>query len=447
MVPLVDIVIRNGKLFLPKGIADGELSIDGGSIHKIALSGLPRGDREINARGKLIIPGVIDAHVHLYDKNFLSRGDFKSGSQAAAAGGVTTVVVMPLDSPVISKSSIKDVIDHGCKNSIIDFALHAGNMTVETIKQVQDISSLGIKSYKVFTCDPYLMPYHNIRELMNSVKSVNGVTFVHAEDNDILREKGERVLKDKRKDLLAHTDSRPNQAEKKAVERIIELANASECRVHLAHITTKEGCKLVKMAKKNGTLVSAETCPHFLIFTRKDIERLGPYLKINPPLKTNMDRATLWKSLAAGIIDIVATDHAPGLREEKEAGWTDIWRAPSGVPGVETLLTLMLSEGVGKRRISMNRMVNTLCTKAAKLFGLYPRKGVIQEGSDADLVMLDLKKEGIISAEKLHYKVGWSPYEGMRVRGMPTMTIVRGSTVVEDGKIFVEAGHGKFLKR
>ena len=442
---MVDLVVRNGRIVLPEGMITGEISIEDGRICRIAVSGLPKGDQEIDAKGRIIIPGVVDVHVHLYDRKFPNREDFASGSSAAAAGGVTTVIVMPWDTPIVSGPCIEEVIDLGCKNSIVDFALHAGNMSAETIKKVPEINCFGIKSFKAFTCDPYQMSYDAIEELMCYVKAIGGVTFVHAEDQKVLS-KGIKALK-RRKDPMAHAESRSNEAEEEAIKKVLKSAARTECRTHIAHVTTRQGCEAVEKAKEKGSHVSAETCPHFLVFTREDIERLGPYLKVNPSLKSPSDRAALWEALKNGTIDIVSTDHAPATKEEKEIGWTDIWQAPSGVPGVETFLPIMLSEGVVKGRLSLEQLVNSMCTKPAVLFGLYPRKGVIQEGSDADLTILDLNEEMKISADRLHYKVGWTPYEGMRVRGLPVMTLLRGKVIAEGGKITVAPGFGQFLPR
>lgn len=442
-----DLVIRNARLVLPEGIVRGELSIEEGRIREIGVSGLAKGVREIDAGDKIVMPGVVDAHAHLYDRNFLHREDFRNGSIAAAAGGVTSVIVMPLDTPILTLRSIREAINAGQKNSIIDFSLHAGNMTAESIKYVPKIASLGVKSFKAFTCAPYRMEYKALEELMVATKAVDAVTFVHAEDDDILRERTQQLLKEGRKDPFAHSDARPNEAEDKAMKNVIEHAKRAKCKLHLAHVTTRQGCEVVRNAKEKRLPISAETCPHFLIFTRNDIERLGPFLKVSPGLKTSEDCAALWDALAGGVIDIVTTDHAPGTREEKEVGWEDIWNAQIGVPGIETLLPIMLTEGVAKGRLTLERMVDVLSTKPAQIFNLYPRKGVIREGSDADLVMVDLKKEMTITARELHYKVGWTPYEGMRVRGVPTMTISRGVVLAEDGKVIGEPEHGQFLAR
>ncbi len=440
-----DFVIRNARLVLPEGIVRGELSIDEGRITEIAVSGLAKGDREVDAKDKIVMPGVIDAHVHFYDRNYLHREDFRSGSTAAAAGGVTSAIVMPLDTPTFTPRTIKNVIEAGQKDSLIDFALHAGNMTVDSIKYVSKVAALGVKSFKAFTCAPYRMDYDAIKELMAAVNGVDGVTFVHAEDDDILRDRTQRILKEGRKDPCAHSDARPSEAEEKATKKVLELCKRVRCKLHLAHITTRKGCEAIKDAKEKRLPVSAEASTHHLVFTRDDISRLGPFLKVSPGLKTSEDRAALWEALASGVIDIVATDHAPGTRKEKEVGWKDIWKAQIGAPGVETLLPIMLTEGVARGRLTLERMVDVICAKPAQIFGLYPRKGVIREGSDADLVILGLRKEAIISARELHYKVGWTPYEGMKVKGMPTMTICRGVVLVEDGNIVGKPEHGQFL--
>ncbi len=444
---MVGLVIRNGKIVTSEGIVSGDLSIEAGRICQVAISGVPKGDLEIDARGKIVMPGAIDAHAHLYDKKLSGREDFASGSSAAAAGGVTSVIVMPLDTPFLSKQSIDEAISEGCRKSLVDFALHAGNMDAESIPKVPEMRTLGITSFKAFTCDPYQMSSESIEKLMCFVEVIGGVTFVHAEDQKTLAKTAKKILKENRKDLLAHADSRTSEAEEKAIKKVAALSKSTGCRLHIAHVTSRQGCGAIAKAKKKKVPVSAETCPHYLVFTREDIENLGPYLKTNPSLKTSRDRAALWTALDKGVIDIVATDHAPATKEEKEAGREDIWRAPSGVPGVETLLPLMLSEGVNKGRLTLEQLVNALCAKPAQLFGLYPRKGVIQEGSDADLTIVDLKRETAISADKLHYKVGWTPYEGMKVKGFPAMTILRGMVVAEEGTVVGSPGCGQFLAR
>lgn len=444
---MVETTIRNARLVLPEGIVRGELAIEEGRICEIAVSGLPKADHEINAKDRIVMPGVIDSHVHFhYPRNPL-REDFRNGSAAAAAGGVTGVIVMPFETSMSTSRAMKEIIRVGEKESLIDFALHAGNMTASSIKEVPKLASLGIKSFKASMCAPYHLKDKALKALMVAVESIDGIAFVHAEDSEVLLEQRKRLLKEGRKDPLAHIEWHPNEAEEKAVKRVIELAKGTGCSIHLANLTTRQAVELVTKAKGGRVPVTGETCPHYLLFTKDDMQRLGPYLKVNPALKTDEDRVALWSALANGIIDTVVTDHAPGTKEEKEVGVEDIWKAQTGIPGVETLLPLMLSEGVAKGRLTLERLVNALCTRPAQIFGLYPRKGVIREGSDADLVLIDLSKKAKITAEKLHYKVGWTPYEGTMVRGTPVMTISRGVVVAQGGEVVWEPSHGQFIVR
>lgn len=444
---MVEMTIRNARLVLPEGIVRGELAIEEGRICEIAVSGLPKAGHEIDAEDKIVMPGVVDTHAHLYDPHHLHREDFRNGGAAAAAGGVTCVITTPFDTSMSTLGATKKIIEVGSKESPIDFALHAGNMIASSIKDIPKLTSLGIKSFKASTCAPNHLEEETLKKLMMAVKSVGGVAFVHAEDNKVLGGQMERLFKEKRRDPLAHAEWRPNEAEEKAVRRVIKLAERTGCSLHLAHLTTRQAVELLAKAKEKRVPVTSETCPHYLLFTKDDMQKFGPYLKVNPALKTSDDCAALWSALANGIIDTVATNHAPNTKEEKKVGLKDIWGAQTGIPGIETLLMLMLSEGVAKGRLTLERLVNALCTRPAQIFSLYPRKGVIREGSDADLVLIDLSRKVRITAEKLHYKVGWTPYEGTIVKGVPVMTISRGVVVAEDGEAVGDPGHGQFLAR
>ncbi|MEM3401682.1 MAG: dihydroorotase [Candidatus Hadarchaeales archaeon] len=438
-----DLVIRNGKMIVKGKLVSGEIAIDDGIIRRIAVSGVEKGDVEINAHGRYILPGAIDVHAHIFDRRFQHRESFDSGTMAAAAGGVTTVIIMPLDTPVLTVSEVKKLIELGEKNSLIDFAIHAGNMTAEAIREVKKLVSVGVASFKTFTCSPYLLEKGEIERLMDEIKKANGILFVHAEDEDELRRGLERVRG--RKDPLAHHEARTVRAEVKAVKEVIRMSRYHRCKTHFAHITSAEACEVIKKGKRK--IITAETCTHYLIFTREDVKTHGPYLRVNPSIKTKKDRAALWRALSEGTLDLVATDHAPGTVDEKEVGWDDIWKAQIGIPGVENLLPLMLEEGVCKKRISLRRLIECLSIAPAKIFGLYPRKGALLEGSDADLVIVDLKKKTKITADKLHYKVGWTPYAGLRSVAPPEYTISRGEVVSAGGEIIGRVGRGKFLSR
>lgn len=440
-----DLTVRNARLFLPEGLVRGGLTVEDGVIEQISREKLPEGGQDIDANGNLVIPGVIDAHVHFYDPNFSEREDFESGSRAAAAGGVTSIISMPLDTPMLAPKELEKAIESGEAKSIIDFGLHAGNMEEDSGGYIKPDIKLGVKTFKIFTCHPYGIERSARRELMRRIGKEGGLAFFHAENDDIIQERLKNLKKAGRKDPLAHAESRPNVAEKEAVSEVISDQKDTGCGVHFAHITTRQAGGLIKEAKTESSDITAETCPHFLIFTKKDLEKKGPYLRVNPPPKTKADVAKLWELLSEGIIDMVTTDHAPGTREEKEVGFENIWDAQIGIPGVETLLPLMFSEGVEKGRISLRRLVEALSTAPAKRFGLYPQKGTIEEGTDADLVIIDREKSTRISSDKTHYKVGWTPYEDIEVRGMPVKTISRGEVIAQEGEVLGKTGRGRFL--
>lgn len=439
------LTVRNARMFLPSGLVEGDIAIENGKIKEISKKIPPEGEKDLDAEKKLLIPGVIDAHGHFYDHNFSHREDFEHGSEAAAAGGVTSVISMPLDTPIVAPKDIREAIAAGEENSIIDFGLHAGNMTKEAGKFIERDINLGVKTFKLFTCQPYALDREIRRNLMKSIKNAGGISFFHAEDDKIISERKKELQKEGRTDPLAHAEARPNEAEKKAVKEVISDQKDIGTPIHFAHITTRQGANLIKNAKKKGHDISSETCPQFLLFTKEDLKEKGPYLRINPSPKTQADVRELWNRLAEGDIDMVTTDHAPGTKEEKEVGENNIWEAQIGIPGVETLLPIMLSEGLEKNRISLERMVDALCTSPAKRFGFYPRKGTIEEGTDADLVLIDRKKEWKITSENTHYKVGWTPYEGMKIKGKPEMTISRGEIITEGNKILGSPGRGEFL--
>ena len=442
---MAELVIRNARLVLREGVIHGELSVDEGCISEISVGPLPKGEREIDAGNKIVIPGVVDAHAHIYDPKHPRRESFLSGSMLAAAGGVTSLFTVFPGIP--EPKSIRKMIRIGKKNSIVDFALHAGNITPDALAQIPALGALGACSFGISTLLPYAQNDEGLRELMRAIKDVAGIASVHAEDAEIIEKNFERLRSEGRKDILAHAESSPNESEEKAVKRVCRLAEEVDCQLNLTHITTRQSVKFVAEAKRKRAGVTAQTCPHYLVFTKEAMLSRGPYLKVSPALRSSEDCAALWDGLARGDIDIVASDHAPRLRRGKEIGWKDIWKAQSGIPGIGTMVRLMLSEGVMKGRLALERLVDAMCTRPAQIFGLYPRKGVISVGSEADLVLIDLEKRERISAEKLSPTVGWTPYEGMEVKGVPTMTISRGEIIAEDGVAIGKRGRGKFLAR
>jgi dihydroorotase (multifunctional complex type) len=442
-----DLVVRDGRIVLPEGIIQGELSIENGMIKRIALTGIPRGDQEIRARGRLVMPGVVDGHAHFYSRKYVYRESFRTGSIAAAAGGVTTVGVSPLDYPINTVARAEEIIRTGESSSMVDFILHAGNITPGFARNLVKLASMGIRSFKVSNCFPSPCTYEGMEKVMDLAARLECIVIAYPEDAALLKELRKKMMREGKRDILAYVQGHPPEAEERGITRISELASRVGCPVHIAPVTTASGCRAVSKFKEMRSRITSETCPHYLTFTLKDLERLGARLKVAPPVREADDRSALWEAVESGLIDIITSGHAPTTRAEKEMGKINVWGTPSGVPSLETMLPVMFTEGVVKGRITVERLVALLSSRPAQLFGIYPRKGVIREGSDADLVLLDVRNEMRIRAENLHYPVEWTPYEGMRVRGIPFMTLSRGEVIMREGIVESSGRRGKFLKR
>jgi dihydroorotase (multifunctional complex type) len=402
----IDLLITNGRLVTPNGIYNAGIAIEKGKIVSIAKS------------------------------------------STAASGGVTTVIDMPTTSPpTITPETFRSKRKIAQKKALVDFALHAG-VTPQTIKHIPELIKEGAVSFKMFIAEKVRqfdnMDKEALYEALKKIGEFEALASFHAESELVpfLRKKLQNAG---RVDLVAHLDSRPIQAEIEAIFRILQLAKETKALLHICHMTSAKGTKLVQEAKKKWIKVSAETCPQYLLFKKKDYLKLGPYLKVNPPIRTQEDQIALWSALQNQTIDIVASDHCPFPCEEKEIGWKNIWKAGTGVPGTETLLPLMISEGVNKGLISMQRLCKILCENPARIFGLYPKKGIIKIGSDADLVIIDLKQKKKIRIDNMHTKAEFTPFEGWDITGFPMTTIVRGNIVVDHGNVIGKSGYGVFV--
>jgi D-hydantoinase len=447
----VDTVIKNGKIFFQGKFVEAGVAIEGEKITAVAKdSRLPPAEEEVDARGNVVIPGAIDAHVHVHVPGHLYREDFKNATEAAAIGGTT--LIMDFVNPgkgKLEKAFLKKKHD-GEKLCVIDFSLHAYIFSERNLSEIPKLVGHGVSSFKHFMASPNGVPSVNDGLLFESfkvIKKSNSLAIVHAENEDICTWLKQKLKKSGRSDPLAHAESRPNIAEAEAILRAITFAREAQVPLHIFHVSTQEGTKLIGKAKQKGRHISAETCPQYLLFSYKDLEKFGPFLQVAPPLRSKDDVQAMWSALAEGTIDTVATDHYAPLAKEKEKGWQNIWGVEAGVPGIETRVALMVSEGFQKGRISLERLIMALSTSPAKIFGIYPKKGVIQVGSDADLVIIDLKREMKIKAENLRQKADWTPFEGMEVRGLPILTMVRGKIIAKEGEFLDRANHGKFIAR
>jgi len=420
----MELVIKNGRVYTGGRIQKTDLWIKEGKISKIG--GAHHADDDLDARGLLILPGAIDAHVHFRDPGYTYKENWVTGSTSAVAGGVTTVVDQPnTDPPTWNTKSYRHKLEVAQRRSVVDFCLNGGPGEIKRLAE-QGATAIG----EIFTYD------HSPAELkviLERAKDVGILPTIHAEDESVIRENTEPLRS--QLDPEIYSLARPNLAEYTAIEKVLDMTD----RLHICHLSTEEGLNLIRAAKIQGKKVSCEVAPHHLLFTKRDWRKQGTFLKMNPPLRDQKDRTALWDGLRRGDIDIVASDHAPHTPEEKRE---EIWNAPPGVPGVETMLPLMLN-AVKSNQITLDRMVDALSRKPAQILGL-KEKGDISVGKDADLMLINTQKTKEIRANDLHSGAEWTPYQG-RYALFPHITIVRGTVVFEEGDLVVKPGFGQYI--
>ena len=439
-----NLVIRNGFLVSPYSIVKADIGVRG---EKIAMIGrpetMPPSEKVLDASGLYIIPGCIDTHVHFREPLREDKENWITGSRSAACGGVTTVLEMP-ESVEPGPEALTRKMRLAEEKSVVDFGLYGRPRGPE---DVQELFKIGVIGYKILLgYEQFALDDGSFFQILKGIGSTSLPAVVHAEDITIIRELEKELLQKGMKDIFAHGEARANFVEEEAVAKSLVLARAAGCKLHIAHLSTKEGAELIRTAKRNRQAVTAETCPQYLLLEKTHLEKLGPYGKINPPVRgTKEDIAALWLGLRDGTVDCIATDHAPHLIEEKELGWKNIFDSAPGVIGVQTMLPLMLTE-VNRGRLSLTKLVELTSANPAKIFNIYPRKGSIQIGSDADLVIINLKKRSTIRIEDQQSKMPFTPYNGWKIQGTPRVTIVRGQVAAEDGKVRVDPGYGKLIK-
>ncbi len=430
-----DLVIKNARIFINDAIQPAEIAVDNGKISKIGkIMGTEEVNQVIDAKGALVLPGAIDVHVHFRDPGMTKKENWYTGSCAAAAGGVTTVIDHPNTiPPTIDTDSFKKKKKEA-KKSIIDYGINAGvTVNLESLKSLWELGATAFG--EIFMAESTGSLNVNDRILKEALPVIGGlgaVACIHAEDEET-RKKYVHLLKGN----LApesYSKSRPALSEKIAVEKAIKFGG--ETKLHFCHISAHESLESIRKAKAEKKNITCEVAPHHLFLTTKDYRRLGTLGKMNPPLRDYQSQQSLWAGLNDGTVDIVASDHAPHLEAEK---MTDIWTAPAGVPGVETLMPLMLM-AVKRNLLTIKRLIEVTSRNPARIFNL--GKGILAPGYDADFLIVGDARE--IRKEKMHSKAGWTPFGGMD--GIfPKMTISRGEVVSQDGEIVGKRGHGRFI--
>lgn len=427
-----DLLIQNGVVVTGTGVAKADVGVHGEKITAVA-AGLPSegAARVVDASSRYVFPGIIDVHVHpVYED------DVQHCSRVAAFGGTTTLLFFAYARTGDSLlEKVSEMLADGLANSLLDFGLHGGMF--EAPKQVPEIPSvmeLGVGTFKFFLTylkqGWYTDDYQFIKA-MDMLAERGGMAMVHAENGGGIDYLEDKYLKGPNASPSLFNKSRPAALEEEAVFRAIRLAEVADCPLYIPHVTAARALRPIRQAQAEGLRVYAETCPQYLNLTQDIIEERGALAKIGPPIRTAADQEALWKALADGTLQVVASDHAPKLKDV--AG--DFIEQPFGSPQIETLLPLTYDGGVNQGRIGLVRLVQVLCENPARIFGLFPRKGTIAVGSDADLVVFSPTREVTICSENQHTNVGYTLYEGRTVLGWPEISFQRGKVLLEDGQV------------
>ncbi|MCS7120309.1 MAG: dihydroorotase family protein [Nitrososphaerota archaeon] len=442
----VDLVLVNSKIFLRQGLVEAGLAIDGDKIVKIGKeTNLPTASKKMNLDRHVVLPGLIDAHVHLRDQCLDYKEDFFTGTSAAANGGVTLVIDMPNNRPVtMSVESLKERMNTSSRRVIVNVAFYSA--FPERIDEIECIVKEGAKGFKFFMSekiggvDP--IDHEAVLEVFRKVAYTHVPVAVHAEDASYMVSSLQKMKREGRNDLDAYLAVHSEEAEITAIKRILKIAEISGARVHICHLTTGRGMEMVYEAKASGMKVSCEVTPHHLLLQSEFLREIGSFALTNPPLRPKSDTEVLWTALISGSIDILASDHAPHALEEKKK--PSVWDVSPGFPGLETLLPLMLTK-VNDGVLSLSRLVNAAAERPAEIFCI-EKRGRIEEGNYADLTVVDVKKEWRIDASKFHSKAKFSPFDGWKVKGKPIKTFVNGRLIMDEGEIVAKPGEGRIIK-
>lgn len=431
---MIDLCIKNCKISAETDLCS--INIEQGRI--IDITKIPlKAEKTIDAKGNLVLPGLIDVHVHFRDPGLTYKEDFKSGSEAAANGGFTTVLDMPNTIPPTNTiKNFQEKLKIASKKSIIDFGLHAG---VSDFKEIEKLNALNPASFKIFMdtvnggflneAFKTISELHKVEntDINNGNNLKKPVITLHAENKDIVDYCTSQLKSKEKNSPSDYALARPSVAEEVAVAQAIALAHHYQTNTHFCHVSTKKSLEMINNSKSFLNNISSEITPQHLFLDSSAFKKFGNLTKTNPPLRKYSEKVS-WKNL--GKIDLIGTDHAPHSIEEKKKG---VWEASPGIPNLEVVLKLLLTK-YHAQKISLDSIKRLLCENPAKIFNL-KNKGFIKIGMDGDLVIIDLKREGIISSEEFYSKAHYTPFESFKYHGAPIMTICRGKIVMEDNNI------------
>ncbi len=444
----VDLIIRGAQIVSPDEVFAASVAIDGERIVAVGHDDVMPSAREVlRADGLYLLPGAIDSHVHFRDPGYPNKETFRSGSAAAACGGVTTVFDMPNTHPATATVEALRIKQQAAEASYVDHGIH-GLLNDDTVDRLEALLEAGVTSFKAYVGTTFgHLPAPSDGALLEGFEILAPLgirTVVHAENSSIMARRQARIQGAGRRDALAHLAARPEVCEVEAMGRVITLAEWTGARLHFAHHSAADSLYLVRDAKRRGLDLTVETCPQYLLLNTDDMLKMGGLLRMNPPIREPRHNQPLWDALVDGVIDMIATDHAPHTPEGKLQD--NIWDCDCGLPGVETQMSLMLTE-VQRGRASLMDYVRWSSANPARAWGLYGTKGVIAPGAHADIALVDLNYRGVLSRHRMQTLGKISPWHGRSVHGRPLHTLVRGRFVMRDGRLVEEAaGWGRSVK-
>jgi dihydroorotase (multifunctional complex type) len=443
---IVDSLLTNAKAYLAGQIVDCSIAIEEGKIQKIGKeTQMPSADQKTDLHNLLVLPGLIDEHVHLRDEGKAYKEDFSSGTAAAAAGGFTTVLDMPNNDPVtMSVRTLLNRMETAQRKIVVNVGFYSE--FPKNPKEIEEIVEQGAVSFKLFMGGQVgglnIDDDQVLADAFGAVGALNVPLALHAEDKATLAANEEKLKRAKKNSLADFLRAHTEEVELKAIQRLLKISAPTDARMHFCHVTSKEGLDAIAHAKKDGRKVTCEVTPNHLMLTSEDVKRLGPMAIMAPPLRDKTHLEALWKGIEDGVFDTIGSDHAPHTKEEKNA--SNIWDVKVGVPGLETTLPLMMTQ-VKQNRLSLNQVVTMLAEKPAEIYQL-ASKGHIETGKNADLTIVNYKEQYRIDASKFRSKAKFSPYDGWEVNGKPVKTIVNGSVVFDNGEIVTGGGSGEIVR-
>ena len=444
---IVDSVLTNAKAYLNGQIVDCSIAIEEGKIFKIGKeTQMPTADQKTNLKSLLVLPGLIDEHVHLRDEGKSYKEDFETGTAAAAAGGFTTVLDMPNNEPVtMSSETLRNRMWAASRKILANVGFYSE--FPKKTSEIEGIVAEGAIGFKLFMgCQIgglNIGDDESLEEGLTEVANFDVPVAVHAEDNALLTKNEEKLRQAKKTSLAAFQVAHSEEVEQKAIERLLKISDPIDVHLHFCHVSTGKALYAIGEAKKIKRKVTCEVTPNHLLLSTSELQHIGQMLIMAPPLRDKTQVQMLWKGLEAGSVDTLGSDHAPHTLSEKSA--SSVWDVKVGVPGLETTLPLMLTQ-VRKNQLSLTQVVQLLAEKPAEIYGLTDF-GRLEQGKNADLTVVDFNQKFKIDASKFKSKAKFSPYDGWEVTGKPIKTYVKGLLVFEEGEIVAKAGCGSIVRR